>query len=452
MSERPSTSHAVEPDPFSALIVESCGWVGPVEVAAGLNRREGALGLIAGADDPAAHGGRMSYVACEPDLVVTRRVDDAAPFEALRNPAFAGGGVVGLMSYDAGARPATGERGGDWPDLMLARYPALLAFDHQTKEVRAVGRGRTEAQAREQAHRAAAWLALARAPTTPSAPASAFEGETAGDVYEAAVADVVARIAAGELFQANIARAWSGRLAAGRDPFDVFLRLSVARGAAYGGFWRLGDRAIVSNSPELFLTFDEESGRIEARPIKGTRPRDSDPARDAALAAELAASSKDRAENLMIVDLMRNDLARAALSGSVQVEGLFKLERHPTVHHLVSTVSAEAAAGFGPAEVLEATFPPGSITGAPKHQAMKVIAAHERPRGPWCGSLFGWGLAGDRNLTASVLIRTAAFEQDDTGWRWRAQAGAGIVADSDPHAERLETGAKIQALREALAG
>lgn len=452
MSERLSSPDTGGQGALSELAVEPCGWVDPVAVAAGIRRREGALGLIAGADDPAAHGGRMSFVACEPDLCVIGPVSDAAPFQALRNPAFAGGGVVGLMSYDAGARPATGERGGDWPDLMLARYPALLAFDHQTKEVRAVGRGRTAAQAREQARRAAAWLTLAQTPGTPSAPASAFEGEAAPDVYEAAVADVVARIAAGELFQANIARAWSGRLEPGRDPFDVFVRLSAARGAAYGAFWRLGDRAIVSNSPELFLTFDQTSWRIEARPIKGTRPRGADPERDDALAAELTASAKDRAENLMIVDLMRNDLARAARPGTVRVEGLFELERHPTVHHLVSTLSAEAAAGFGPADVLEAAFPPGSITGAPKHQAMKVIAAHEPPRGPWCGSLFGWGLAGDLRLTASVLIRTAAFVQGEAGWRWRAQAGAGIVADSDPRAERLETEAKILALKQALTG
>ena len=110
----------------------------------------------------------------------------------------------------------------------------------------------------------------------------------------------------------------------------------------------------------------------------------------------------------------------------------------------------------GVAEVLEATFPPGSITGAPKHQAMKVIAGHERPRGPWCGSLFGLGLAGglagDGALTASVLIRTASFDQDGSGWRWRALAGAGIVADSDPRAEREETEAKIRALKEALVG
>lgn len=437
---------------FAAIRVETPPWREPLPVAAGLNRREGALALLAGAGDPAVHGGRWSFVACEPDRVVVGRVDDEAPFALLRDPAYAGGGVVGLMSYDAGARPATGARGGGWPDLMLARYPALLAFDHRQRRVRAIGRGADAGAARAQAERAAAWLEEAAPVAIPPPPSDRAEEEGSGAAYEAAVADVVARIGAGELFQANIARAWTGRLDPGRDPFEVFLRLSAGRGAAYGAFWRLGARALVSNSPELFLTFDAASGRIETRPIKGTRPRDPDPARDAALAAELAASAKDRAENLMIVDLMRNDLARAARPGSVRVERLFELERHPTVHHLVSTVTAQAADGVGPAEVLEAAFPPGSITGAPKHQAMKVIAAHEPPRGPWCGSLFGLGLEGEARLTASVLIRTAAFEREADGWRWRALAGAGIVADSDPRAERLETEAKIRALKEALTG
>lgn len=431
-------------------------WIEPLGVATGLNRREGALALLAGAGDPAAHGGRWSFVGCEPDRVYVGPADDASPFDALRAPDFSSGGVVGLMSYDAGARPATGVRAEVWPDLMLARYPALLAFDHAACAVLAVGRGADTAEAEAQAHRAADWRSEAVEPAMPSAPADVLIGEAAPEAYEAAVADVVARIGAGELFQANIARAWSGPLQAGRDPFEVFLRLSAKRGAAYGAFWRLGERALVSNSPELFLTFDPASGRIETRPIKGTRPRHADPARDADLAAELVASAKDRAENLMIVDLMRNDLARAAVPGTVRVERLFEVESHPTVHHLVSTVAATARPGVGAAEVLEATFPPGSITGAPKHQAMKVIAGHEPPRGPWCGSLFGLGLAGglanDGALTASVLIRTASFERGEAGWRWRALAGAGIVADSDPRAERQETDAKIRALKEALVG
>lgn len=424
-------------------------WREPLQAAASLQDRNGALALLSDGGEL----GRWSWVAAEPDRVWSGAADDGALFQRLRDPAFARG-VVGLAAYDAGARPATGGRQDEdgWPDLMLARYPAMLAFDHHERRVHALGLGADPAAAKAACARAGAWLDAAPSVEAgvPSAPAATFEAEASDADYEAAVADVIARIADGELFQANIARAWTGRLNPGADPFDVLRRLSAGRAAAYGAFWRMGERAIVSNSPELFLTFTPRSGRIETRPIKGTRPRGADAAADDALAAELVASDKDRAENLMIVDLMRNDLARVALPGSVRVERLFAVERLPTVHHLVSTVAATARAGVGPAEVLEAAFPPGSITGAPKHQAMKVIAAHEPPRGPWCGSLFHIDAEG--GLTASVLIRTAGFTRDGLGWRFRALAGAGIVADSDPEAERLEAGVKIRALREALVG
>jgi para-aminobenzoate synthetase component 1 len=419
-------------------------WREPLAVAAGLRSRDGLVALLSDGGPL----GRWSWIGLEPDLTFVGAVEVAALAAPLRDAAFANG-VIGLLSYDAGARAATGPRGGGWPDLMLARYPAMLAFDHQARETHVLGRGADPGSARVAANRAEAWLAatVEAAPSPP--PGQAFDAEATGEAYEAAVADVVARIAAGELFQANIAQAWAGRLKPGRDPFDVLARLA-GRASAYGALWRLGDRAIVSNSPELFLTFDPADGRIETRPIKGTRPRDPDPARDAALAATLQASAKDRAENLMIVDLMRNDLSRVAHPGSVTVDRLFEIESLPTVHHLVSTIGGVAREGVGPAELLEATFPPGSITGAPKHQAMKVIAGHEPPRGPWCGSLFHIDDAG--RMTASVLIRTAGFEADAAGWRFRALAGAGIVADSDPAAERAETEAKIRALREALGG
>lgn len=409
-------------------------WREPLAVAAGLRERDGALALLS----DGGRLGRWSFVAADPDRVVVEPINGT--LDRLRDPDFADG-VVGLLAYDAGARRATGPREAVWPDLILARYPSMLAFDHEAREVLAIGRGVDPAIG-------AGWLDLAVESERPDPPATDFTLEAPGAAYEAAVADVVARIASGELFQANIARAWTGELKAGADPFDVMLRLA-GRASAYGAFWRIGDRAIVSNSPELFVTFDALSGRIETRPIKGTRPRDPDPVRDAALAADLQASAKDRAENLMIVDLMRNDLARAAVAGSVTVERLFEVEPLPTVHHLVSTVSARARPEVGPADLLEATFPPGSITGAPKHQAMKVIAAHEPPRGPWCGSLFH---IADGRLTASVLIRTAAFEREGEGWRFRTLAGAGIVADSDPASELAETDAKIRALREALYG
>lgn len=430
---------------FSHTVTRDAPWVDPVAVAAGLGGGDGALALLS----DGGPGGRWSHVAQAPDVVQVGPVDDAAPFEALRDPVFAAG-VVGLAAYDAGARPATGRRETVWPDLMLARYPAMLSFDHLERSVCATGRGATAEQATAAAERALAWLATAAPVVTPSAPADRFEAEAPASAYRAAVADVVERIGAGELFQANIARAWSGALKPGRDPFEVFLRLQKERASPFGAYWRVGDRALVSNSPELFLAFDPASRRIEARPIKGTRPRADDFDQDQALASELRASLKDRAENLMIVDLMRNDLARVSQPGSVKVEALFEVEHHPTVHHLVSTVTGEAMSAVGPADLLEATFPPGSITGAPKHQAMKVIAAHEPPRGPWCGSLF---LIGDDGaLTASVLIRTAGFELTHDVWRYRTLAGAGIVADSDPAAEEAETDVKISAMRQALIG
>jgi len=434
-------------DVLSHRVVRDAAWVEPVTVAAGLaaDGTDGLLALISGGGS----GERWSHVAVQPDRVQVGPVEGVALFDTLRDPAISAG-TVGLAAYDAGARAATGRRGAVWPDLMLARYPAMLTFDHQARRVQATGRGATTLQAEAAADRALAWLATARSAASPEPPAETFHAEASAEDYRAAVADVVDRIAAGELFQANVARAWSGRLKPRADPFDVFMRLQQDRASPFGAYWRIGDRALVSNSPELFLSFDAASRRIEARPIKGTRPRDPDPARDAALAADLLASAKDRAENLMIVDLMRNDLARASEPGSVQVQALFAVERHPTVHHLVSTVTATARVGAGAAELLEATFPPGSITGAPKHQAMKVIAAHEPPRGPWCGSLFLIGEEG--SLTASVLIRTAGFERTDGVWRYRTLAGAGIVADSDPAEEGAETDVKISAMRQALIG
>ncbi len=417
-------------------------WTDPLAVAAGIGGADGALALLS----DGGPGGRWSHVAMAPDRVHVGAVE-ADLFDPLRDPAW-GVGTVGLAAYDAGARAATGERPLVWPDLILARYPAMLSFDHHQGRVRAIGRGETSSQAEAAAARAAGWLTGAVAPAGPAAPAEAFAPEADDQAYREAVAEVVARIAAGELFQANIARAWGGALKPEADPFDVFLRLQQGRASPYGAFWRIGDRALVSNSPELFLAFDGETRRIEARPIKGTRARSADPVQDSALAAALQASAKDRAENLMIVDLMRNDLARASRVGSVAVERLFAIESHPTVHHLVSTVVGRAEPGVTPADLLAATFPPGSITGAPKHQAMKVIADLEPPRGVWCGSLFILEEGG--GLTASVLIRTASFERRDGRWTFRTLAGAGIVADSDPHAELAETEVKISALRRAL--
>ena len=425
-------------------------WVSPLVIATALKDETDPLALVAGADDPDRHGGRWSYVAIEPYQVdVVERADDGALFDALRSDRWSNGPCVGLLSYDAGARVATGARAPIWPDLILARYRAWLAFDHAKQIVWACGWGEDEASAQQTSDHAAMWHKRRAHGYLPAPPSDQFTPEAPDQDYCDAVADVVRRIGEGELFQANIARAWSGTLRPQTEPFDVFARLA-GRGAAYGACWRIGDHAVVSNSPELFLSFDQQQRRIEARPIKGTRPRYADPASDRSAAEDLLASEKDRAENLMIVDLMRNDLGRVAEVGSVRVDDLWGLESHPTVHHLTSVVVATTRPQVTWPDVLEATFPAGSITGAPKHQAMKVIAALEPPRGAWCGTLFASGLGEAGVTSASVLIRSAFFQRYGQGWQWRTLAGAGITADSDPQAELEETDAKIRALADAL--
>ena len=431
-------------------------WRDPVEVLSAFADEPFAVGLVSGG---AGEAGRWSYVARDPDATLLLTPDDPRnPFATLAElagpvqprdpdgPPFQGG-VVGLAAYELGDRiEALGlARQPDWPDLAAARYSAVLAFDSVERRVLAIGRGEDAAAARARARAALAWLeAPPRPPSHGPLTAGLVEGD--GGAYEAAVAQVVTRIRAGEIFQANIARAWGGELSPDARPFDLLARLAAQSAAPFAAYLRLPGLALVSNSPERFL---QVRGRLAlTQPIKGTRPRGASPAQDAAFAAELLASEKDRAENLMIVDLMRNDLARVCAPGSVRVPALCALETFANVHHLVSTVTGRLAQGRGAADLLAAAFPPGSITGAPKVQAMKVIASLESPRGPYCGSLFWLGFDGD--LDSSVLIRTAACVETAAGWRVEARAGAGLVEGSDPVAEREETAAKIAAIARAL--
>lgn len=446
---------------LAAAIIKA-DWREPVDVLAAFADEPWAIGLLSGGDPRQA---RWSYVARRPSEALVIHPDDPRdPFEALRNligpavialpdgPPFQGG-VAGLACYELGERvdPIGLARRPHWPDLACARYPALLAFDRRERVVMAVGRGADDGTARQAATEALGWLAV---PSPPHASGSLAEPPAVGpgEDYEAAVAEVVARIAAGDIFQANVARAWVGRLSDNARPFDLMDRLSRSSPAPFAAYLRLDDRAVVSNAPERFIQLSHGDDGLQARtqPIKGTRPRGLSPAEDAALAAALAASAKDRAENLMIVDLMRNDLARVSTPGAVRTPELFRVESFANVHHLVSTVTGVLAPGCDAADLLRATFPPGSITGAPKLQAMRTIATLEPPRGPFFGSVF-WAGA-DGAMDASVLIRTVAFERDGDGWTFEARAGAGLVADSDPLAERLETEAKISAILAALHG
>ena len=449
---------------MQATVVLKADWREPLDALAACAHEDFSLGFLSGGGGPR---GRWSYVLWDPVATVQARAADRDdPFAAMRDllgpraptasdgPPFQGG-IAGLLGYELGARvEPVGHLGHpDWDDAIYGLYVKLLAFDHERGEVLALGRGGEAAQARTRAEAALAFLkALPPRPLAKTGSlADGFNVITPGETYEASVAAVVSRIEAGEIFQANIARAWGGRLAAGVTPFDLAERLGATSPAPFAAYFKTPGGAVISNSPERFVQVRATDGglEVESRPIKGTRPRGDTPARDAALKAELIACEKDRAENLMIVDLMRNDLSRVCPPGSVAVTELFTVESFTNVHHLVSAVTGRLD-GRSAMDLIEASFPPGSITGAPKIQAIKVISDYEGPRGPYCGSIFWAGV--DGACDSSVLIRTIGLIEDENGWRFEARAGAGIVADSDPHEERLETEAKIDAIKRAFLG
>ena len=261
-------------------------------------------------------------------------------------------------------------------------------------------------------------------------------------VFRQAVQSIRHYIDAGDCYQANLSQEFSGRYTG--DPWLAFRALAEANPTPYSGFIRVGAASILSISPERFL---EIHGRtVSTSPIKGTRPRGQTPELDAAYATELKTSEKDRAENLMIVDLLRNDLSVNAKPGTVKVDKLFALESYRNVHHLVSHIRAELADGVSPMKALFDAFPGGSITGAPKIRAMEIIRELEPHwRGPYCGSIFYRGL--DGTLDSNIAIRTMLCDGKGTIRCW---GGGGIVADSDPEAEYQETLAKVGPLMRFL--
>lgn len=437
----------------SARALIAAPWSEPLAVLASFADEPYVLGLIS---DGSQHG-RWSYLAWRPtatfgDLETLRALMPAAPLPADPDPDHPPfqGGAAGLACYEWGAahEAAMPQDRSPWPDLIGGVYDRLLAFDHRTHRVWAVGRGAAAVDAERVAAEARSRLLASSPPPSPP-PRAALEPVAAGEAHRLAVAEVVAAISRGEIFQANIARAWRGRLDGDAAPIDVLRALADLSPAPFAGYLRLTGRALVSNSPERFLEVTT-SGRAQTRPIKGTRPRGRDAAEDAALAQALLTSVKDRAENLMIVDLMRNDLARVCRPGSVTVEAFCALESFANVHHLVSTVTGRLQPDRTALDLFASAFPAGSITGAPKIQAMNIIARHEAPRGPYCGSLFWAGL--DGAFDSNVLIRSLAFDREDGGWTFETRAGGGVTADSDPVDEDAEAMTKIASIRGALGG
>jgi para-aminobenzoate synthetase component 1 len=395
------------------------------------------------------------------------------------------GGVAGYIGYDWGAvlerLPRARYDDLAVPDVMLGLYDWVIGWDHRIGTAWLISTGLPETgpaqeqRARERMKLVRERLGGRRVKLAPSiarggkagkqvgavgsssaalAPSYAVTGiEGAADIglrstfthrgYLDAVARVREYIVAGDIFQANLSQRFQGPLV--EPPFDLYRRLRQRNPAPFAAYLGFGELEVLSASPERFLRLDEDRRRIETRPIKGTRPRGLGPMHDAALGRALAESEKDRAENVMIVDLLRNDLSRVCRPGTVRVPELFALEHHPTVHHLVSTVVGELDTGAGAEDLLRAAFPGGSITGAPKVRAMEIIAELEpTQRGVYCGSI-GY-ISATGAMDTNIVIRTYLALRGQIYF----QAGGGIVADSDPELEYRETLDKAKALIETL--
>lgn len=412
--------------------------------------------------------GRFSYLIPKADETVTTTPTNYAQLQA----ALAGlepqalddhhplgpfsGGVIGMAAFELGLRlesldPSHFRLDGGtiWPELVLLKVSAGLAFDHHKQKLFAFARATNQSAAALAAQATADfYLGLTKTePITGPLGAGPMIVETAPDVHAQKIAALVQKIHAGELFQANLAQGWGGRLLDRVTPSALLAALSSRGAAPFAALLRFDNCAIVSNSPERFI-YSNPLGQMQTRPIKGTRKRGKTEAEDQALAQALLSSEKDHAENLMIVDLMRNDLGRISETGSVAVPKLCDLETYSNVHHLVSVVTAQMKAKTALVDLLTATLPAGSISGAPKVQAMKVISQMEAPRGPYCGIIFYQDVGG--GFDSSVLIRTLALEETSAGWIYRCAAGGGIVADSDPHDETAETEIKISLIRSVI--
>jgi para-aminobenzoate synthetase component I len=407
--------------------------------------------------------GRYSFLACNPASTLTVRdgqafldgtARDEPPLATIdrllashERPLAAGlppfqGGLAGYISYDFGRRLEPKSRiprvAPLCPDMVLHLYDAGVAFDHLQERAWIIAIS-------DEARADALEELLNRKPAaTGPAIIDGWSSNFTRSAYEAAVARTRDYILAGDIFQANIAQCFSAAIPEGFDAFAFYRKLRDRNPATFSAFLDYGEVQIVSSSPERLFSFDGQM--IEARPIKGTRKRDPDPSRDAALIADLMSSRKDRAENVMIVDLLRNDLSRVSKPGTVKVPVLCGLESYASVHHLTSVVIGEARAGTRVSDIIAAIFPGGSITGAPKIRAMEIIAEIEgQGRGVYCGAIGYFGFNG--RIDMNIAIRTAMFSHGVA----RVQGGGGITARSDPASEYDETLAKISRIMEAFA-
>jgi para-aminobenzoate synthetase component 1 len=348
------------------------------------------------------------------------------------------GAAVGYLSYDlrhfVEKLPRRAQDDAHVPDVYLAFYTRVITLDHLSGKAY---------YARYVPPALPAFFDAPLKRNTQHLTRNALNSNFTREEYLSAVQRVKNYIANGDVYQVNLSQRFASPMRG--TPQELYLRLRQVNPAPFAAFLKFPEFAVVSASPERFLHFDPRTRRVHTRPIKGTRPRGKTEEEDERLAQELMRSEKDRAEHVMIVDLERNDLGRVADIGSVRVSEMATLETFPTVFHLTSTIEARLREDQDRVDLLQATFPGGSITGAPKIRAMEIIDELEpTARGIYTGSI-GY-FAFDGRMDLNVAIRTMVVKD----WTVSFQVGGGILADSDPEAEYQETLDKAAAMRTAV--
>ena len=455
----------------SGARIEEVPWVAPQNVFSHIHHLAGALWLDSQTQNTY---GTWSVIAYSPSKLISANVDDE-PIVTLRTslsahpnpwvdlpseisqliPPFLGG-MAGVFGYELGRALEDVKTNGPLivngktiPDLCIGLYPSVLSFNHSQQRcfIVATGIGSTERNQRQTADtQIEQWRALLDLPAgdvkSPSQVAH-IESNFSRDEYMEAVANVIDLIRDGEIFQANISQCYTGQLMSNDDGFGRYLKMRQINPASFGGFFRGDNWSLASNSPERLIALAGD--KVNARPIKGTVPRSTNPIEDNRFVQKLLASDKDKAENIMIVDLLRNDLARVCHDFSIDVPELCVLESHAHVHHLVSTITGTLTRDNSAIDLLSACFPGGSITGAPKIRAMDIIAQIEqRPRGPYCGSLGYIGFNGHMDM--NILIRSIV----QSGSEFVFNVGGGITAQSNPADEYQETLDKAAGVFQAI--
>jgi len=345
------------------------------------------------------------------------------------------GGILGYLGYDCGngLHRVTPSLQATSPPVKLCAYDWCVIQDHLLRRAVLVAQPRVTAGQRRNL------LARLRQPAVSHVADFSldyrFTSNISAEEYRLAFEKIQGYIQAGDCYQVNLSQCFSAAYKG--DPWHAYRALRMVAAAPFSAYLTLDtDRAVLSLSPERFLSL--HGHHVETSPIKGTRPRYDDRRADQLAAEELRSSNKDRAENLMIVDLLRNDLGRSCVPGSIHVDRLFEVQSFPTVHHLVSTVSGELQHDRGPCELLRDSFPGGSITGAPKRRAMEVIAELEpHSREVYCGSVFY--ISADGRMDSNIAIRTLLCDRGEV----RCWGGGGIVADSQWQREYQETFDKV---------